>query len=64
MGARQHRDAIARLRSMHQRIEIRDISWDSTSLNGRVVTTLAARRAALDSVVLDAAAGITIRRAA
>ena len=42
---------------VHQRIELRDISWDSTSLNGRVMTTLAARRAALDSVILDAACG-------
>ena len=48
---------------VHQRIELRDISWDSTSLNGRVITTLTARRAALDSVILDAAAGISIRRA-
>jgi aminopeptidase N len=48
---------------VHQRIEVRDISWDSASLNGQVVTTLAARRPALDSVILDAAAGITIRRA-
>jgi aminopeptidase N len=48
---------------VHQRIEVRDFSWDSTSLNGRVVTTLAARRPGLDSVILDAAAGITIRGA-
>ena len=48
---------------VHQRIELRDISWDSTSLNGRVLTTLAARRTSLDSVVLDAAAGLSIRRA-
>ncbi len=48
---------------VHQRIELRDISWDSASLDGRVVTTLAARRPALDSVMLDAAAGITIRGA-
>jgi aminopeptidase N len=48
---------------LHQRIELRDISWDSTSLTGRVITTLAARRAALDSVILDASAGITITRA-
>jgi aminopeptidase N len=45
---------------IHQQIELRDFSWDSTSLNGRVVTTLSARRAALDSVVLDAAPGIAI----
>ena len=38
---------------LHQRIELRDINWDSTSLNGRVITTLAARRTALDSVILD-----------
>lgn len=48
---------------VHQRIEIRDVRWDSTSLDGQVVTTLAARHAALDSVILDAAAGITVRRA-
>ena len=48
---------------VHQRIELRDFSWDSTALNGRVTTTLVARRAAFDSVVLDAAAGITVRRA-
>jgi aminopeptidase N len=48
---------------VHQRIVLRDISWDSASLNGRVVTTLAARRPALDSVMLDASAGITIRGA-
>jgi aminopeptidase N len=48
---------------VHQRIEVRDISWDSTSLNGRVVTTFVAKGAALDSVILDASAGITIRKA-
>jgi len=48
---------------VHQRIELRDIDWDSTSLNGRVTTTLVARRASLDSVILDAAAGIVVRKA-
>ena len=48
---------------VHQRIELRDIDWDSTSLNGRVVTTLVARRVSLDSVILDAAAGIVVRTA-
>ena len=48
---------------LHQRIELRDITWDATSLNGRVITTLAARREALDSVILDASAGITIGKA-
>ncbi|HEV7704014.1 MAG TPA: M1 family aminopeptidase [Gemmatimonadaceae bacterium] len=46
---------------VHQRIELRNISWDSTSLNGRVTTTLIARRPALDSVILDAAPGIVVR---
>ena len=49
---------------VHQRIELRDISWDSTSLNGRVTTTLIARRPALDSVILDAAPGIVVQKAA
>jgi aminopeptidase N len=48
---------------LHQRIEIRDISWDSTSLNGRVATTLASRRTGLDSVILDAGSGIAVSRA-
>ncbi|MEO8879736.1 MAG: M1 family aminopeptidase [Gemmatimonadaceae bacterium] len=48
---------------IHQRIELRDISWDSTSLNGRVITTLAASRPMLDSVVLDASRGIKISKA-
>ncbi len=48
---------------VHQKIEVRDISWDSTSLNGRVTTTLVSRRAVFDSVMLDAAAGIAVHRA-
>ena len=48
---------------VHQRIELRNFSWDSTSLDGRVTTTLAARRAGLDSVILDAAKGIEVRQA-
>jgi len=38
---------------VHQRIEVRDFDWDSTSFHGRVATTLVSRRAGLDSVVLD-----------
>jgi aminopeptidase N len=38
---------------VHQRIEVRDFDWDSTSFRGRVATTLVSRRAGLDSVVLD-----------
>src|SRR5665647_1063027 len=48
---------------VHQRIELRDIDWNSTSLNGRVTTTLVARRASIDSVMLDAAHGIAVSRA-
>ncbi|HET7232386.1 MAG TPA: M1 family metallopeptidase [Longimicrobium sp.] len=38
---------------VHQRIEVRDFDWDSTSFRGRVATTLVSRRAGMDSVVLD-----------
>jgi aminopeptidase N len=47
---------------VHQRISVRDFNWDSTSFNGRVATTLVARRAAMDSVILDAGAGLRIER--
>src|SRR5437879_4478468 len=40
---------------VHQRIEVRNFDWDSTSLDGRVTTTLVALRPGLDSVILDAA---------
>jgi aminopeptidase N len=46
---------------LHQQIEVRDFDWDSTSLNGRVTTTLRALRQGFDSVVLDAGAGLDIR---
>lgn len=39
---------------VHQRIEVSDFNWDSTSFTGRVTTTLIALRPAFDSVVLDA----------
>ncbi|MEO8200301.1 MAG: M1 family aminopeptidase, partial [Gemmatimonadota bacterium] len=39
---------------VHQRIEIGDFNWDSTSFSGRVVTTIVALRPAFDSLVLDA----------
>ena len=35
---------------IHQRIEVSNFDWDSTSLDGRVTTTLVARRPGLDSV--------------
>src|SRR4029077_8332335 len=47
---------------VHQRIELRNFDWDSTSLDGRVTTTLVALRPGLDSVILDAGKGLTVTR--
>src|SRR5437867_2885856 len=47
---------------VHQRIEVRNFDWDSTSLDGRVTTTLVALRPGLDSVVLDASKGLVVSR--
>jgi aminopeptidase N len=47
---------------VHQRIELRNFDWDSTSLDGRVATTLVALRAGLDSVILDAGERIAVAR--
>ncbi|HEY6059599.1 MAG TPA: M1 family aminopeptidase [Gemmatimonadales bacterium] len=47
-----------------QRIALRAFDWDSTSFEGRVVTTLLARRPGLDSVILDAGAKLRITRVA
>ncbi len=47
---------------VHQRIEVWNFDWDSTSLDGRVATTLVALRPGLDSVVLDAGKGLAIGR--
>src|SRR5437016_722490 len=47
---------------VHQRIEVRNFDWDSTSLDGRVTTTLVALRPGLDSVVLDAGKGLVVSR--
>ncbi|HEV8357695.1 MAG TPA: M1 family aminopeptidase [Gemmatimonadales bacterium] len=38
---------------VHQRIVVSGFNWDSTSFEGRVTTTLVARRPGLDSVILD-----------
>ena len=46
---------------VHQRISVGDFNWDSLSFTGRVITTLVARRPAMDSVVLDAGAKLTVR---
>src|SRR3989441_499394 len=47
---------------VHQRIEVRSFDWDSTSLDGRVTTTLVALRAGLDSVILDAGKRLVVSR--
>src|SRR5256884_4337979 len=49
---------------VHQRIEVRNFDWDSTSLDGRVTTTLVALRPRLDSVILDAGSRLIIARIA
>jgi len=48
---------------VHQRIELSNFNWDSTSFDGKVATTLVARRAGLDSVVLDAGAKLVLKSA-
>ena len=47
---------------VHQRIELSSFDWDSTSLDGQVATTVIAERAGLDSVILDAGAGLAVSR--
>jgi len=47
---------------VHQRIEVRNFDWDSTSLDGRVTTTLVALRPGLDSVILDAGQRLAVTR--
>ncbi len=47
---------------VHQRIELRNFDWDSTSLDGRVTTTLVALRSGLDSVILDAGKRLAVTR--
>jgi aminopeptidase N len=48
---------------VHQRIELSNFNWDSTSFDGKVATTLVARRAGLDSVILDAGAKLVLKSA-
>ncbi len=48
---------------VHQRIELSNISWDSLSFDGRVVSTLISLRPGLDSVILDAGHLLDIRKA-
>src|SRR6266571_6516541 len=47
---------------VHQRIEVRNFDWDSTSFDGRVTTTLVALRPGLDSVILDAGKRLVVSR--
>ena len=47
---------------VHQSIEVRNFDWDSTSLDGRVTTTLVALRPGLDSVILDAGKRLVVSR--
>jgi len=46
---------------IHQRIEVRNFNWDSTSFDGRVTTTLVSLRAGLDSIILDMGRSLTVR---
>jgi aminopeptidase N len=46
---------------IHQRIEVRNFNWDSTSFDGRVTTTLVSLRPALDSVILDMGRSLGVR---
>jgi aminopeptidase N len=46
---------------LHQRIELRNFDWDSTSFDGRVTSTLVALRPGLDSVVLDMGRTLDVR---
>ena len=48
---------------VHQGIELSNFNWDSTSFDGTVATTLVARRAGLDSVILDAGAKLALKSA-
>ncbi len=41
---------------LHQRIELADLDWATTSFDGRVTTSLVALRPGMDSVILDAGA--------
>src|SRR5438445_690019 len=49
---------------VHQRIEVRNFDWDSTSFDGRVTTTLVPLRPGLDSVILAAGSRLAVARIA
>ena len=48
---------------VHQRIEVRNFDWDSTSFDGRVTTTLVSRRPGLERVTLDMDRRLEVRTA-
>ena len=47
---------------IHQRIEVRNFDWDSTSFDARVAFTLVSLRPGFDSVVLDMGRALRVRR--
>ncbi|HEV2749556.1 MAG TPA: M1 family aminopeptidase [Gemmatimonadales bacterium] len=47
---------------VHQRIELKNFNWDSTSFDGRVTTTLVALKPGLDSLLLDAGKRLAVAR--
>ena len=46
---------------IHQRIEVGNFDWDSTSFDGRVTTTAVARRDGFDAVRLDMERKLEVR---
>ena len=46
---------------IHQRIEVKNFDWDSTSFDGRVTTTVASLRPGLQRVVLDMERRLEVR---
>ena len=46
---------------IHQRIEVGNFDWDSTSFDGRVITTLVAKRDGFDAVRLDMERKLEVR---
>jgi aminopeptidase N len=47
---------------LHQRIDVRNFNWNTTSFDGKVTTTLVARRPRFDSIVLDMGRRLVVRR--
>jgi aminopeptidase N len=47
---------------IHQRIDVRNFNWNTTSFDGRVTTTLVTLRPRFDSIVLDMGRRLVVRR--